>query len=81
MPMVRRRHGCGECWNKELQDYLRRQCSESLNLAPHKIDPRAPLGNYGIDSILAMKLTNQLEQTFGSLPKTLFFECQTIARA
>ena len=41
-------------------------------------DPRAALENYGIDSILAMKLTNQLEKTFGSLPKTLFFEYQTI---
>src|SRR5579864_8282930 len=61
------------------QDYLRRQFSELLHLEPHKIDPRAPLEIYGIDSILAMKLTNQLEQTFGSLPKTLFFECQTIA--
>ena len=34
---------------------------------------------YGIDSILAMKLTNQLEKTFGVLSKTLFFEYQTIA--
>src|SRR5262249_37761926 len=33
---------------------------------------------YGIDSILAMKLTNQLEKTFSSLPRTLFFEYQTI---
>ncbi|MGA3089271.1 MAG: SDR family NAD(P)-dependent oxidoreductase, partial [Terriglobales bacterium] len=42
-------------------------------------DPQAALEEYGIDSILAMKLTNQLEQTFGSLSKTLFFEYQTIA--
>ena len=39
---------------------------------------RRALENYGIDSILAMNLTNQLEKTFGSLPKTLFFEYQTI---
>src|SRR6185369_10319862 len=45
----------------------------------HKIDSRAPLEKYGIDSILAMKLTNKLEKTFGSLSKTLFFEYQTIA--
>ena len=33
---------------------------------------------YGIDSILAMNLTNCLEKIFGPLPKTLFFEYQTI---
>jgi polyketide synthase PksL len=61
------------------QDYLRKQFSGLLKMPSHKIDPHAPLEQYGIDSILAMKLTNQLEQTFGSLSKTLFFEYQTIA--
>ena len=63
---------------EKTQDYLRRQLSEQLKLPSHKIDPQAALEKYGIDSILAMKLTNQLEKTFGSLPKTLFFEYQTI---
>ncbi|HYK05692.1 MAG TPA: SDR family NAD(P)-dependent oxidoreductase [Thermoanaerobaculia bacterium] len=61
------------------QDYLRREFSEILKLPAHKIDPHAPLENYGIDSILAMRLTGQLEKIFGSLSKTLFFEYQTIA--
>src|SRR6266540_3562961 len=63
---------------EKTQDYLRRQLSELLNVPSQKIDPRAALEIYGIDSILAMKLTNQLEKTLGSLPKTLFFEYQTI---
>src|SRR5207237_10170256 len=63
---------------RKTPDSLRKQFSELLTLPSHKIDPRAPLENYGIDSILAMKLTNQLEKTFGSLSKTLFFEYQTI---
>jgi polyketide synthase PksL len=58
---------------------LRKQLSELLQLPSHKIDPHAALENYGIDSILAMKLTNKLEKTFGALSKTLFFEYQTIA--
>jgi hypothetical protein len=33
---------------------------------------------YGIDSIMSIKLVNQLEKIFGSLPKTLFFEYQNI---
>ena len=63
----------------QTQDYLRRQFSELMKLPSHKIDPHAALEEYGIDSVLAMKLTNQLEKTFGSLSKTLFFEYQTIA--
>ena len=64
---------------EKTQDYLRKEFSGILKLAAHKIDPQAALEDYGIDSVLAMKLTNQLEQTFGSLSKTLFFEYQTIA--
>src|SRR5947209_7482029 len=63
---------------EKMQEYLRRQFSALLKLPVEKIDAQAALENYGIDSILAMKLTNQLEKTFGSLPKTLFFEYQTI---
>ena len=63
---------------EKTQDYLRRQCSELLKLPAHNIDPQAALETYGIDSILAVKLTNQLEKTFGPLAKTLFFEYQTI---
>jgi acyl transferase domain-containing protein/acyl carrier protein/NADP-dependent 3-hydroxy acid dehydrogenase YdfG len=63
---------------EKTQNYLRRQFSELLKLPSHKIDPQAALEKYGIDSILAMKLTNQLEKTFGALSKTLFFEYQTI---
>jgi polyketide synthase PksL len=61
------------------QDYIKKQLSELLKLSPHRIDSQAPLEKYGIDSILAMELTNKLEKTFGSLSKTLFFEYQTIA--
>ena len=68
-----------ESLGKKTQDYLRRQCSDLLKLPVHKIDPQAALEKYGIDSILAMKLTMRLEETFGSLSKTLFFEYQTLA--
>lgn len=64
---------------EKAEEFLRRELADVLKLPSHKIDPQAALENYGIDSVLAMKLTNQLEQTFGSLSKTLFFEYQTIA--
>ncbi|MCP4458615.1 MAG: hypothetical protein GY816_11420, partial [Cytophagales bacterium] len=58
--------------------FLKRELASVLKLPSHKIDVQVPLEKYGIDSILAMNLTNQLEKTFGSLSKTLFFEYQTI---
>ncbi|WP_208113711.1 SDR family NAD(P)-dependent oxidoreductase [Tahibacter aquaticus] len=61
------------------EEYLRQQFAASLKLPPQRIDVQLPLENYGIDSILAMRLTTLLEQTFGSLSKTLFFEYQSIA--
>ncbi|RYZ99828.1 MAG: polyketide synthase, partial [Moraxellaceae bacterium] len=60
------------------QDYLRKQFSELFKIPSNQIDPQAPLENYGIDSILAINLTNQMEKTFGSLSKTLLFEYLTI---
>lgn len=60
------------------REFLRAEFSGVLKIPVQRIDIRAPLENYGIDSILAMNLTNQLEASFGSLPKTLFFEYLTI---
>jgi acyl transferase domain-containing protein/enoyl-CoA hydratase/carnithine racemase/acyl carrier protein/NADP-dependent 3-hydroxy acid dehydrogenase YdfG len=60
-------------------EYLRNECADVLKLPAGKLDPQAALEKYGIDSILAMKLTTQLEKTFGTLSKTLFFEYQTLA--
>ena len=49
-----------------------------MKLQPNKVGIDVPMEEYGIDSIMAMQLTNELENVFGSLPKTLFFEYQTI---
>ncbi|MBV9493611.1 MAG: SDR family NAD(P)-dependent oxidoreductase, partial [Acidobacteria bacterium] len=63
----------------QTHEYLRKEFSEILKMPAHKIDVQAPLEEYGIDSVQAMRLTSQLEKVFGSLSKTLFFEYQTIA--
>ena len=49
--------------------YLRKELSGMLKLPSHKIDPRAALEKYGIDSILAMKLTDQLEEDVWLAPQ------------
>lgn len=63
---------------EKTRDFLRKEFSQVLKLPEHRIDPQQPLEKYGIDSILALSLTTQLEKTFNVLPKTLFFEYQTI---
>ncbi|HVI53489.1 MAG TPA: SDR family NAD(P)-dependent oxidoreductase, partial [Luteibacter sp.] len=59
--------------------YFVRFLSSTLKLPTQRIDPLARMENYGIDSLLVLDLTRSLEKTFGPLPKTLFFEYQTIA--
>ncbi|MEO4030494.1 type I polyketide synthase, partial [Chromobacterium vaccinii] len=60
------------------RDFLRRVFAGALKLPPERIEGRAALEKYGIDSILAMSVTGELEKTFGTLAKTLFFEYRTL---
>ncbi len=43
------------------------------------VEADAALEVYGIDSIMITRLTDVLEDDFGPLPKTLFFDCRTLA--
>ncbi|MCC5466707.1 SDR family NAD(P)-dependent oxidoreductase [Pelosinus baikalensis] len=63
---------------EKAENYFKKLLSSVIKLPAHRIEADAPLENYGIDSVMVMQLTNQLEKTFGSLSKTLFFEYQTI---
>ena len=58
--------------------YFKQQLSSALKLGMDRLDVEAPLENYGMDSVMAMELTNHLETRFGPLSKTLFFEVQTL---
>ena len=70
----------------EIEDALRAQTAAyltaliapTIGLPPQRIEVKVPLGQYGMDSVMALQLTTQLEKTFGPLPKTLFFEYQDI---
>lgn len=59
-------------------NYFIKLLSSVVKLPVNVIDADSPMEKYGIDSILVMQMTNQLEKVFGSLPKTLFFEYQNI---
>ncbi|MGK3983836.1 SDR family NAD(P)-dependent oxidoreductase [Sorangium sp. So ce136] len=49
-----------------------------LQVPIDRIDADGSMDRYGLDSIMVMQLTSELERTFGTLPKTLLFEYQSI---
>lgn len=59
--------------------YLKQLICKGLKLSENKLDLNLSLEKYGLDSIIVNKLTNQLEEKFGRLPKTLFFEHRTFS--
>lgn len=59
-------------------DYLVRLVSEATQIPVVSIEAAAALEAYGIDSVLITQLTERLEQDFGPLSKTLFFEHTTL---
>ncbi|MCW3466426.1 SDR family NAD(P)-dependent oxidoreductase [Chitinophaga nivalis] len=54
--------------------YLKKLLSKVLKVNPNRIEAESPMENYGIDSVMVVQLTNQLENVFGPLSRTLFFE-------
>lgn len=56
------------------QNYFKQLFSEVVQLQKGKIDLSAPFENYGIDSLMVVRLSNKFESIFGALSKTLFFE-------
>jgi|GEM_PF-1005358 len=58
--------------------YFTELLSSVLRLPAQEIDAAYPMEKYGIDSIMIMQLTERLEQIFGTVSKTLFFEYQSI---
>ncbi|MBY9087709.1 PfaD family polyunsaturated fatty acid/polyketide biosynthesis protein, partial [Paenibacillus sp. HN-1] len=67
-----------EFLHEKTVNYLKKILSSVIKLPVNRIEADAELEKYGIDSIMVMQLTNQLEKVFGSLSKTLFFEYQNI---
>ncbi|ACL75234.1 SDR family NAD(P)-dependent oxidoreductase [Ruminiclostridium cellulolyticum] len=63
---------------QKTEDFLKNILSKEIKLPPAKIDPYEPMESYGIDSVMIMGLTRELENQFGELSKTLFFEYQSI---
>ncbi|MDX8047240.1 SDR family NAD(P)-dependent oxidoreductase [Gracilibacillus sp. S3-1-1] len=65
-------------FKEDLILYIKNLLSEETKFPVSKINAQAPLEEYGIDSVMVLRLTRELEDQFGDLSKTLFFEYQTI---
>ncbi|WP_054741571.1 beta-ketoacyl synthase N-terminal-like domain-containing protein [Cellulosilyticum ruminicola] len=63
---------------EQVAHYLKGILSQDIKLPVQRIDSDAGMEEYGIDSLMVMQLTSHLEEIFGALPKTLFFEYQTV---
>ena len=57
---------------------LARVLSEITHSSLEAIDPAEPLETYGIDSMMVVRLNSRLAEDVKDLPKTLFFEHQTL---
>ncbi|MFL0800592.1 MAG: SDR family NAD(P)-dependent oxidoreductase [Agarilytica sp.] len=68
-----------EILQEKAQQYFAKLFAKSIKLPANRIKVNEALENYGIDSIMVTQLTNILEENFGALSKTLFFEYKTIA--
>ncbi|MCR4443012.1 MAG: beta-ketoacyl synthase N-terminal-like domain-containing protein [Peptococcaceae bacterium] len=60
------------------KSYFQRMIGDLLKIPFEKIEPSAPLIQYGLDSILIGQLTARLRETFDDLSGALLFEHQTI---
>ncbi|MBT2404443.1 MULTISPECIES: SDR family NAD(P)-dependent oxidoreductase [unclassified Streptomyces] len=71
--------GPDETTAQQAVTYFKRLLASVIDLPADRIDAEAPLEDYGVDSVMTMEMTRTLEEVFGSLPKTLFFEYRTIS--
>lgn len=63
-----------------VQQHVRELAAETLQQKPDRLDLHVVLNEYGLDSIMAVKIKNRLEQDYGvNLPLQQFVEGVTIA--
>lgn len=59
-------------------EFVRTVVAQTLEQPNDEIDEREPLENYGVDSILAIRVANELRSTFHDVSSTVLFEHRTV---
>jgi polyketide synthase PksN len=62
------------------ESLIKQVFTKTTGIELSRLDADASFNDYGIDSILIMDMTEELEKTLGPLSKTLFFEFPSIAK-
>ncbi|MEE1281921.1 MAG: SDR family NAD(P)-dependent oxidoreductase [Acutalibacteraceae bacterium] len=63
---------------KKALTILKQIVSKTLKIPENRIDEEDDMEEYGLTSIVIINLIKDLEEIFGSLPKTLFYEYSTL---
>ncbi|MCP4137976.1 MAG: SDR family NAD(P)-dependent oxidoreductase, partial [bacterium] len=63
---------------RKAEEYLLDLFSRVTKISKSRLNPKDELEKYGIDSLMIMNLSRQMEKDFGKIPKTLFFEYTNI---
>ncbi|CAM5693877.1 hypothetical protein STENM36S_01764 [Streptomyces tendae] len=60
--------------------YVRDVFAEVLKFDPGALADEVTFDNYGVDSLVSLRIVSRFEEDFGELPATLLFERLTIAQ-
>lgn len=60
---------------RELRDWMIDRIATRLNISPRDFDPRQPFARYGMDSLMAVRLTGEVSEYLGKhVPPTLAYD-------
>lgn len=65
-------------WQKKIEHLVRQAIALETKLDEKMLRSDTAFEEYGIESVMVVAITRRLEETFGELAKTLFFEFQSI---